>query len=184
MKIYAITGRKGAGKSTLADYFSTELFAPVLSFAMPLKAALSYLIQDPEMMDPTNKEMPCHGLGEKSPREAMQMLGDFYKEKFGEDVFLKAMLSGISHAKGSGFESVIIDDVRFDEEAEFLRELGATIYSVHRDHEIYKPDNHKSEAGISPNLIDMVVFNREGVQVKDWLVRSLSDLTKDNQVLN
>jgi hypothetical protein len=56
---------------------------------------------------------------------------------------------------------VLVTDVRFDNEAEKLKELGAVILKIHRpDTELWQVASHASEGGVSEKYIDFVVENK------------------------
>jgi len=54
---------------------------------------------------------------------------------------------------------IVIDDVRFDNEAEFIRDMGGTILEVKRTKLDENNDTHISEAGLSENFIHGTINN-------------------------
>jgi hypothetical protein len=52
---------------------------------------------------------------------------------------------------------IFVPDVRFDNEASLIQELGGVIVKINRDSE--QGDGHASEAGISGRLVDYVIDN-------------------------
>lgn len=126
-----ITGKIGAGKDTLAQWLQDNCFdgsAAITSFAAPLKQACYAVFGWSEeiMNNRTTKEAvdPFWGF---SPRQAAQLLGtEGMRHLFGDDVWIKALqrrLDGDLAAIGT----IIIPDVRFENEARFIREQGGRI---------------------------------------------------------
>lgn len=146
------------------------------AFAGPIKSMVAMLLDFycvGEIMQPTTlqpyidgelKEEVIDGLG-ASPRKLMQTLGtEWGRETIGEDIWVNSMLKRLQRydvIKEHGYKGavIVIDDLRFDNEAVALRELGATIVRIHRDHEEIEGSDHESEAGVSPDLVDIVVAN-------------------------
>lgn len=55
--------------------------------------------------------------------------------------------------------NVVIRDIRFDNEAEFIRNNGGKVISVVRDNQDIPNSEHASEGGISESLIDIKIHN-------------------------
>ena len=151
--IIGLTGGKGCGKSTVAKIINRLHGYELISFATPIKQMLRVLgLGDAELNDPTIKEIPLDEYG-KTPREMMQSLGtEWGRMLVSGDVWISALRKQLNPQK-----NYVIDDVRFDNEALFVRERGAVIH-VQRERFI-ENDTHISEAGISDNLIDKKIRN-------------------------
>jgi len=153
--IIGLAGGKGCGKSSVARILERKYGYEILSFASPIKDMLKAMgLRDSELNDPVLKEIKLDEYG-KSPREIMQLLGtEFARNMIAQDVWITAMRRRINpHVK------TVIDDVRFDNEAGFIREIGGTILEVRRTKLDENNDTHISEAGVSENFIHGTINN-------------------------
>lgn len=126
--IVAILGYKGSGKSTLSMGFESRGFlrAPI---ATPLKNMLEAMGLTSEQLYGDEKEKPCTLLGGKTPRWAMQSLGtEWGREHIGPDVWIRAW----AHTTPMD-EDVVVDDLRFPNEADYLLSVGAYFLKVERE---------------------------------------------------
>lgn len=173
MKIIGITGKIGAGKDTLANRLAEKTlergdYQPIiLSFATPLKNACCAFFGWPDIVytDRVLKEKidPFWGI---SPRRAAQMLGtEGFRELFGGDVHIKAMEKTILSLPELDKKLILIPDVRFENEASFVRNKGGMIIHVKpaKDTNTEQLDvttrAHKSEEGIEERNGDTIIRN-------------------------
>jgi len=161
IKIIGLAGPKGVGKTTIAKELARKIgpscWSQVFSFADPIRnMARAFGLSDFQLSDTKEKEKVIEGLG-ISPREFMQRIGTDFGRSISKDVWIHAMEQRI---KGEmcywDVLTVIIDDVRFDNEAEFIRAHGGKVFELGRDDVEYTSE-HSSEAGINPVLIDCVI---------------------------
>jgi len=160
MNIIGITGRARSGKDTLAKILVDRYGYRRLAFADPIREFVARLlgVSPEELMDGKLKETPCARLGFKTPREAMQTLGtEWGRNTMHQSIWafcLQDRLRGLNWR----WECAVVPDVRFDNEAKMIRNMGGKIISITRD--AAEPVNpHVSEAGISPELIDLEITN-------------------------
>jgi hypothetical protein len=155
--LIGITGRARAGKDTLGDQLCQLGGYYPLSFALPLKMGLIAMFGwDQRHVNGELKEVVDPELG-ISPRVAMQTLGtEWAREVIGADVWVKVMGKRI---KASPHPRIVITDVRFPNEAAYIRANGVLVH-VERSlaPEVAK---HSSEATICPAEGDFV-FNNDG----------------------
>jgi ABC-type dipeptide/oligopeptide/nickel transport system ATPase subunit len=157
MILIGISGRKGSGKTTLADGFAAQNQGDVtrLSFAEPLKEALKHLFMfsDAQLFGCDKERIDLRwGV---SPRWAMQQLAtDFLRDQVDQAFFLKHMQLRLQE-KLQNF--VLIDDIRFQNEQKFIKKHGGLL--VHVEREGRSNDEHSSENGLDMSLVDRFIKN-------------------------
>jgi len=154
--IIGLSGGKGCGKSSVARILERKYGYEILSFATPIKEMLKAMgLRDAELNDPVLKEIKLDEYG-KSPREIMQLLGtEFGRVMIADDIWVTAMKRKIQPGT-----KVVIDDVRFENEARFIRDSGGSVLEVKRTKLDENSDTHISEAGIPESLIDGTIDNK------------------------
>ena len=165
MKIIALTGPKGVGKTTIAEALAWSLHdmgknPQILSFAGPIRNMIRALGVRGDYTT-KGKERPIEGLG-KSMRYIMQTLGtEWGRETINEEIWLWAMDQQIQReidkaARDPFMEGkelvIIIDDCRFDNEAAFINDRGGHVIELCREGVSYTGE-HSSEQGISTRYI-------------------------------
>lgn len=165
--IIGIAGKAGAGKDTAAEYLSSKLeHHHVASFADPIKHMLRMGLQ--LTWDQTHghqKEMidPRYG---KTARHMMQTLGtEWGRELIHLDLWLII-------AQQSEDNRRIFSDVRFENEATWIRENG---FMIHLSRKNGNKMNHASEVGISVDAKDFYVMNND---TKEDLYKQLDTVIK------
>jgi len=165
MNIFGITGLARSGKNTTAEYLASKYSLPILSFADPLKEAAVSLFGITEDMaygfyDYDREQIvPEWGI---SVREMLQRLGtECMRKEFGEDFWLRRAEQTIKHpVYKNGF---ILSDIRFDNEAEWIKSKGGTILSIERN--LSKQHGHVSEDRINVDLLDYIIPNTNTIPV-------------------
>ena len=77
----------------------------------------------------------------------------------GEDTWVHIMARRYVDFCETGWKSLAITDVRFENEAEWIRSTGGTIIHIVRRDVTWNPDGHESERGIEINDADMILTN-------------------------
>ena len=149
--IVGITGKKGAGKDTAADIISKKYRLKHLAFADPIREVGKVLgFTDHEMC--VDKEA-YNEIWRVSWRMFAQQFGtDFMREKMYRLGWIKLM-----NAKIEKYKNVVISDVRFDNEAEEIKEKGGKILRILSFDE--SDDKHSSEKGIDDKYVDIGIMN-------------------------
>ena len=153
---YARSGKDAAASAlTKHGYFR-------LSFADNLRSlayATNPLISQPHSTNPTYLAATVDAVGwEKakenpSVRRILQDLGLAARQTFGEDCWVDAL-----HRQREDGKRYVITDVRFENEAQFIRSVGGKILHITRPGaEAVRP--HVSEAGVQFEEADFVISN-------------------------
>jgi len=153
--LIAFTGPMGSGKTTAAKMLGEF----VLSFATPLKLAakILFMFEDKQLytMEGKNAIDPNWGF---PPREALQILGTECIRTHFPGLWEKRMAINLKRFNLTK-DMVLIDDCRFDSEAEMIRaDGGIVVHLVSRSDE-NEFSGHKSEAGVTKVFGDHVVDN-------------------------
>lgn len=137
--LIGIVGRKRSGKDTLAK-FAREMCGDVniMSFADPLKQACKHAYHLREEQLEETKDVVDKRWG-MTPRDMMKSLGGKYFRSEDPDHWTKNMGFRIQ-----GLDNVVVSDVRFHNEAMFIRSNGGVLVHVSRDLES-NDDDHVSE---------------------------------------
>jgi hypothetical protein len=145
--LIGLAGSAGAGKSTAARHLREDHEFERLRFAGPLKAMIRALLEAQgvglataiRMTDGDLKEVPTKYLGGRTPRYAMQTLGtEWGRDLIAADFWLSAAREMIakerleSLARHDSEARIVFDDVRFANEAEFIRALGGRVIRITR----------------------------------------------------
>jgi hypothetical protein len=156
MKIIGITGRARSGKDTLAGYLVDNHGFAKITLAGPIRRFIGELtgLSEAELTDGPLKEAPLAWLGGVSPRRMMQTLGtEWGRNMIADELWLLVAQREIEKAKRNGMAGVVISDVRFDNEAEFVKALGGHVFEISRG-AAPAVGAHVSEAGVSDHLVD------------------------------
>lgn len=158
--IVALCGEKGAGKDTAALPLLAAGFANVKmadGLKIMLRAFLTYRGADPatvnRMIDGDLKETPSALLNGRTPRHAMQTLGDWGRNHMHTDLWLDVTCDRLDQVGDA-----VITDVRYPNEANRVRGLGARLYRIERPGHGGE-DTHSSETQIRGLRVDGVLSN-------------------------
>lgn len=160
--LIGITGRAGSGKDTVAGYLQHKYGFVQMAFANPLKAAASVLFNIPEYYfhDRELKERVVEDW-DMSPRRMAQILGtEAVRTHFGADFWIKRWLQEYRSMPCS--LDVVLTDVRFNNEAQAVRDLGGTILHTERPGDTcleFAAAQHASEAGVHRMYPDVIIVN-------------------------
>lgn len=163
--IIGLSGKSGAGKTTLATEIEREFGYTRVSFADGVKEEVKAFLQasglDVEDHNlwgtQEDRDMVIPGYNGKTYRELLQWWGTDYRRRFyGEDYWTKQLMSRISDGG-----KYIIDDMRFPNEAEAVRKTGGVVVRIHRPGLVYFPGVvlHVSETALDDYLFDRYVLN-------------------------
>ena len=159
--LIGITGAAGSGKDTAAVILTLQHLYQRIAFATPIKEAVAAMLGCPVHMweDRAWKEETIRSIG-KSPRELAQTLGT----EWGRDTVKDSIWVDLAMAKWErnceqwSLDKAVFTDVRFNNEAERIREQGGIVIGIVRQ-TAYKVAEHSSETGVDEELIDEVFPN-------------------------
>ena len=158
----------GSGKDTFADYLMDKMeqqskTAVKYSFAYPLKEIAKFVFgfTDEEVYDPIKKEETDERVYGMTRRKAMQLLGtESFRDIFASNIWID-VARRMLREMGEGTDSAIIPDVRFQNEASFIKLNGILIYvdsDSRQGYEKTQESQHASEKGFDEEP-DIVVYN-------------------------
>jgi len=154
--IIGIAGRKRVGKNTVANnignYFDERLKVWFIrSFAQPIRDTSYVLGWSASEMDIVKDA--THPIWEMSWRQFAQRLGDAFRNDIRSDVLLKMMDIQLSKI-GKHVDYVIIDDIRMQNEVDYVLNKGGFIVNVLRENVLPQTEyqkeiaSHSTEQGI------------------------------------
>lgn len=160
--IIGLTGRAGVGKDTVGAYLIEHLPELTISgsFAWPIKAALSIMFPSVSFTDRATKETPHELLGGNSPRRLAQTLGtEWGRELIDPNIWVLSLISRLATLP---HDNLIITDVRFNNEAEWIISNGGEVWRIVRD-SVPDIEDHPSEHGILLDFISKTVYNNGSI---------------------
>lgn len=156
MKIIGITGQKRSGKDTIAKLLNKKYKYEIYHFADPIKSMLSTLLNYVDANDNSffedRKEENIDPLN-ASYRKLAQTLGT----EWGRNLISDNIWVDVLAFNSQWEDAIVIPDVRFDNEAKWVKSQNGIIISVTRNNE--SNDSHASEQGIDKQYIDYAVTN-------------------------
>lgn len=159
MNIIGLTGLKRSGKDTVAKYIYDEYdnFV-ILAFADPIRDMIRILGVDDDFIN-YKKESKIDFLN-VSYRHLAQTLGtEWGRGLINDDIWLNVLQRKINSYKNT--KNLIISDVRFNNEAEFIKNNNGIIIQIIRD--TGNIDKHPSEKGIDDKYIDYSINNSSSI---------------------
>lgn len=179
MILIGIAGPAQSGKSTLAGEFRRlvmfrgQKYAEK-PFAGPLKRMLASIGVD---VSDLSKNAPVAFLdGRITPRIMMQTLGTEWGRSLLPDLWLRVWQRELD----DNTHTVCVPDVRFDNEAELIRELGGIVIHIQRNPtaDMLAVPAHTSEAGIAHVKGDIIFRNDRDIEKMAQLAASILDNAK------
>jgi hypothetical protein len=169
--LIGISGAARSGKDTAADFIQVETGGYIYHLADPMRAMLRVgLGIDLDTQYWRERKEEVVGPIGKSPRQLMQTLGtEWGRNMISEDLWL--VMAQIQLMKrGPG---MIIPDIRFENEAKWLRDRGGVIVHLRRK-DAQKVNEHVSESGVTPALGEVTISNDGTLQdlqvsIGEWI---------------
>ena len=172
--IIGFAGRQTAGKSLAAITLKSSGFKR-MAFADPIKEALMAMGLTHEQLYGAEKELPSDILGGQTPRHAMRSLGDWGRQTYGHDFYVRIMRSKIMQMPID--QRIAIEDVRYRNEADLIHSFGGSVVLIRREGADTSPVTHSSEE--LDVLFDVAVSNYGTVRAFMDIIEGVVDICFD-----
>lgn len=172
-KLIGLAGAARSGKDTTGEILSRLLGYPTYALASPIKEHCNGLCYwDERHSNGDLKEVvdPFWGF---SPRHAYQTMGTEWARTLLRDDFWLKRAEKVYEEHGS----LIVTDIRFQNEADFIRKNGGQIIHVVRDG-AQKILAHSSELGIDQLPEDVILYNNTTIENLELNLQGLSGFLK------
>lgn len=160
--LIGLHGLARTGKDTVARYLAAHYALLSYAFAEPLKQALAQMFNLTEaQLEGAAKEQNIEWLG-KSPRQLMQLLGtEWGRHLVHHELWLLLAEQNIGNHLSidqARYSGVVVRDVRFENEATWLRKQGGNVVHILRP-EAPSVASHSSESGLMIHDNDFLLRN-------------------------
>ena len=178
-RVIGIAGRAGSGKSTMARLVRLQFGqSDVLKFAAPLKAATRGLLihqgftsdEATRAIEGDLKRLPDERLGGLTPTQIMQAIGNGVRDDLDPDVWVRMARQRVAVSPAP---VIIIDDVRYANEAAAVRRMGGRVVMITGREDANVSSGHASERfAFEP---DLTFYNIGSVlDMERWIIAHLT----------
>ena len=170
--LVGILGVAGSGKTLVSKHLVERHGFTRTRFADPIKRMLKTgLGLTDAQLDGDQKMVPIPVYGGATPRSLMQTLGTEWGRRLVHgDLWMNAWLHDVAAVEGA----VVVDDVRFPNEAKLIKAMGGTLWRVYRPG--LNSMDHASERLQRDIVEDMLINNATSIPAMlasvDLLARS------------
>jgi hypothetical protein len=180
--ILAFSGKKHCGKDTAANFImesKPELKFKVVKFADPLKDAVCAMF-DLTRDDLESLKDEIESITGVNFRYIQQTLGtEWGRDLIHPDIWVLLTKSKILKYQNEGY-IVLVTDVRFDNEADLIKNLGGALIETRRMTGKNLNDGHTSEKGVDEKYIDYFVMNNDTIESFKEKMLSILEIELEN----
>ena len=171
--LIGLSGAARSGKDTTGAILASKLGYKTYSLASPIKVVCNDLFGwDDRHSNGELKEVVDEFWG-ISPRYAYQTLGtEWGRNLICDDIWLRR--ANLIYKKEG---ALIVTDIRFQNEADFIRSNGGQIIHIIRDG-AEKVLQHSSESGIDQKPEDVILYNNSSLEILEANVDGLCSFFK------
>lgn len=127
MEVIGFMGNMGCGK----NYIAEKVFLPNLSNKPTLVMALADHFKVHAIIFENLPYAKVFGEKDESTRKRLQELGtEIGRDKFGDDIWIKTLAIWMHIYQERGIKRFLITDIRFQNEAEFIKKIGGNIIKI------------------------------------------------------
>lgn len=171
MRVIGIAGRIGSGKDYLARHLKSVYFsdAVIISFADQLK--LSCILDENPKNQQETQEI-YNNYFDLKPQEIRQKIQEFgcSLREDNEHIWVNMLYTQLLIYTSRGIDTIIISDVRFPNEASFIKSIGGMLIkvvapsrnSLATQHLTEESKNHLSESFVESMDCDVIINNEVG----------------------
>lgn len=162
VKLIGFAGKAYSGKDTAYEELQLLMVKNIamhdMQFAAGVKLMCAQVYQVSAFKFYTAKHEMCEKYG-LTYRELMQKFAtDFARNMIDKDFWVKYLAHEYAEITATNvYDLISITDIRFDNEAKWIRDRGGIIVNIEKDDVVSM--NHSSEIGISKELINFTVKN-------------------------
>lgn len=181
VRLVGISGRKGAGKDTVAKYLSDKHPNAIrVAFADELKIlAMRYFGLSWSDVNGTQEQKAAQCPSCKpgvSVRNVLQTIGQSWRD-LSPDIWVRNMARTVEAIRSVSADDtlIIIPDVRYPDEVRAIQQWGGLVIRLNR---IPFPDSHESETALDGfDGFDALIFNdrqtlTETLEIADFIARA------------
>ena len=135
--IIGLCGPAGCGKDSVRNVLELKHDFAGLAFAEPIREMLRVLLVSngcsPDYMERRDlKEVQIPGLGISYRHMAQTMGTELVRNHWGTDFWLRLAATNMASMREHGYRNFVVSDVRFANEAEWVRNQGGEIWLIDR----------------------------------------------------
>jgi GTPase SAR1 family protein len=161
--LVGLSGKKGSGKTTLANHLIHKHRFIELSWATPLKEHVGkglFGFTDEQVYG--DKKEVIDPFWNCTPRYVLQLVGtEFFRERFDSDFWVKLGIRQMNKLQDRGFENIIFPDCRFPNEAKAIEVAGGMMIRVVKAGDVVE-DTHASETSLDNFDFDATIVAAAG----------------------
>ena len=160
-RLVALCGAAGSGKSAAADYLVEHYGYWRIKFAGPLKDMLYAIGLTHDEIEGHSKEAKSSTLCGRTPRYVMQTLGtEWGRNIVGPDLWVNIWRQKVERLAAENPQArIVVDDMRFGNELDAVKQLGGTRIMLHRANSGRRASDHVSESSLPVDNDTRVIIN-------------------------